>query len=115
LFYKQVMTKAGWSYYSVINLQYKGQVVAKRRGAEDVSADSLRTLQVMQMIAINSEKQAGDSLQTMLQDNDKNTVDSNMIQHSIQRDENGGAIVDSSRRPKPVEGNKTREQRRIRN
>ena len=88
LFYKKVMTKAGWNFYSIINLQYKNQVVAKRRGAEDVSADSLRTLQVMQMIATNSEKQASDSLQMIMQDNDKNTVDSSMIQHSMQRDEN---------------------------
>lgn len=88
LFYKKIMTKAGWNYYSIINLQYKNQVVAKRRGAEDFSADSLRTLQAMQMIAANAEKQASDSLQTIMQDNDRNTVDSNMIQHSIQRDEN---------------------------
>jgi len=100
LFYKNVMTKAGWNYYSIINLQYKNQVVAKRRGAEDFSADSLRTLQVMQMIATNAEKQASDSLQTMLQDNDKNTLDSSMIQHSIQRDENVGERADSSRESK---------------
>jgi len=101
LFYKQIMAKAGWNYYSVINLQYKNQVVAKRRGAEDVSADSLRTLQVMQMVAINAEKQASDSSQTIQQDNDRNTVDSNMIQHSIQRDEGGGGRVDSLQSPKP--------------
>lgn len=91
LFYKQVMTKSGWGYYSIINLQYTGQVVARKRGAEDVTADSIRTLQVMQMIATNAEKQASDSLQTMLQDNDKNTVDSSIIQHSIQRDENANS------------------------
>ncbi|MBK7308030.1 MAG: hypothetical protein IPI88_14010 [Chitinophagaceae bacterium] len=51
IFYKEVMVKAGWNSYSVINLQYKNQVVAKRKGAEDVAADSLRTLQIMKMIA----------------------------------------------------------------
>ncbi len=86
LFYKEIMVKAGWNHYSIINVQYKGQVVARRHGAEDVTADSLRTLQVMQMIAANAEKQASDSLQTMLQDNDKNGSDSSMIQQSIQRD-----------------------------
>ena len=86
LFYKEIMVKAGWNHYSVINVQYKGQVVARRHGAEDVTADSLRTLQVMQMIAVNAEKQASDSLQTMVQDNDKTGVDSSMIQQSIQRD-----------------------------
>ena len=88
LFYKEVMVKAGWNKYSVINLQYKNQVVAKRKGADDVKADSLRTLQLMQLIAVNAEKQAGDSLQTMQQDNEKNGADSIMIQQSIQREDN---------------------------
>ena len=30
LFYKEIMVKAGWDNYSVINVQYKNQVVAKR-------------------------------------------------------------------------------------
>ncbi len=88
LFYKEVMAKAGWNNYSVINLQYKNQVVAKRKGADDVKADSLRTLQLMQLIAINAEKQAGDSLQSMQQDNEKNGADSMMIQQSMQREDN---------------------------
>ncbi|HMD00723.1 MAG TPA: hypothetical protein VKH37_11245, partial [Ferruginibacter sp.] len=91
LFYKKVMPTAGWNYYSVINLQYKGQVVAKKRGAEDVSADSLRTLQVMQMIALQAQQQASDSLQTMIPDNEHNSVDSTMIQQSMQRDEGNEA------------------------
>ncbi|GAB2827857.1 cell division protein FtsQ/DivIB [Ferruginibacter profundus] len=88
LFYKQVMVKGGWSKYSVINVQYKGQVVARRRGAEDKTADSVRTLQIMQIIAANAAQQAEDSLQTILQDNNNNTADSSMIQQSIQREDN---------------------------
>jgi cell division protein FtsQ len=88
LFYNKVMSKVGWNYYSTINLQFKGQIVAKKRGAEDISADSLRTTQAMQLIAANAEKLASDSLQTIMQDSDKNTVDTSMIQHSIQREEN---------------------------
>lgn len=88
LFYKKVMVKAGWNNYSVINLQYKNEVVAKRRGAEDVTADSMRTLLLMQMIVNNAEKQAGDSLQNHMQDNDNTAPDSSMIERSIQRDEN---------------------------
>jgi cell division protein FtsQ len=88
LFYKEIMVKAGWDNYSVINLQYKNQVVAKRKGAEDIAADSLRTLQIMQMIAERAQREASDSLQTIQQDNKTNTVDSTMIQQSIQRDEN---------------------------
>ncbi|MEJ7627685.1 MAG: hypothetical protein WKF35_12535 [Ferruginibacter sp.] len=89
LFYKNIQLKTGWSRYSVINLQYKGQVVGKIRGADDVSADSLRTVQLMMMIAANTEKMAGDSLKTFIQDSDKNTADSSMIKQSIQRDETG--------------------------
>jgi cell division protein FtsQ len=88
LFYKNVMVKAGWNNYSVINVQYKNQVIAKRKGAEDVAADSLRTLQIMQVLAANAEKQAADSLQNKVLETDNNAPDSTMIQQSIQRDEN---------------------------
>jgi cell division protein FtsQ len=95
LFYKEVMVKAGWNNYSVINVQYKNQVVAKRKGAEDVAADSLRTLQIMKFIAERAQQQAEDSLQQIIQpDNIRNTADSTMIQQSIQRDgsEESGAV-----------------------
>ncbi len=89
LFYKEIMVKAGWNNYSVINVQYKNQVVAKRKGAEDFTADSLRTLQMMQLIAARTQQLANDSLQQIIQlDNNRNTVDSTMIQQSIQRDDN---------------------------
>jgi hypothetical protein len=88
LFYKEVMVKSGWSKYSVINVQYKDQLVAKRRGAEDKTADSVRTLQIMQLIAASAAKQAEDSLQMIIPDNNNNTADSSMIQQSIQREDN---------------------------
>ena len=102
LFYKEIMVKAGWNNYSVINVQYKNQVVAKKKGAEDILADSIRTLQIMQMIVDRALKQANDSLQIMQQDNDRNTVDSNMIQQSIERDD---SVQPSNtfEKPKPQE------------
>ncbi|MBK6829168.1 MAG: hypothetical protein IPG86_20995 [Chitinophagaceae bacterium] len=72
--------KMGWSRYSIINLQYKNQVVAKIRGADDVSADSLRTRQMMEIIAANAAKYAEDSTLNFKQDDRKNN-DSSMIQH----------------------------------
>lgn len=87
LFYKKVISTTGWNRYSVINLQYRNQVVAKIKGAEDKSADSLRTLQIMQLIAERAARQAADSVQTFIQDSEKNTVDSTLIQQSIERDE----------------------------
>jgi cell division protein FtsQ len=89
LFYQEIMVKAGWNNYSVINVQYRNQVVAKIKGAEDIAADSLRTLQIMQMIVETAQREAEDSLKNIIQqDNDRNTVDSTMIQQSIQRDDN---------------------------
>ena len=87
MFYRQVMVKAGWNKYSAINVQYNGQVVAKRKGAEDKSSDSLRTLQLMQAIAENTERQSNDSLHMIAQDNENNTTDADLVQHSIQRDD----------------------------
>ena len=100
LFYKEIMVKAGWNNYSVINVQYKNQVVAKRKGTEDIMADSLRTLQIMQMIVERALKQTNDSLQIIQQDNDRNTVDSSMIQQSIQRDESAQPSY-TFEKPKP--------------
>jgi cell division protein FtsQ len=88
LFYKNILIKTGWSKYSVINVQYKNQVVAKLRGQEDKTADSVRTLQLMQLIADNAARMAEDSVQSIRQDNSTNTADSTMIQQSIQREDN---------------------------
>ncbi len=87
VFYKEVMLKAGWNRYSEINVQYNNQVVAKRKGAEEVKADSLRTLQLMKMIAENAERMAGDSLQAIIPDNEHNTTNNSIIQQSIERDD----------------------------
>jgi hypothetical protein len=61
-FYKQVEIKVGWNKYSKINIQYKGQVVAVKRGAEDIIEDSLRAKQIMQTIVANAQKAANDSI-----------------------------------------------------
>lgn len=100
LFYQQVMVKAGWNKYSEINVQYNGQIVAKRKGAEDKSADSLRTLQLMQAIAENAERQASDSLQMIAQDNENNSTNINLVQESMERDDAAG--VESASKSLPV-------------
>lgn len=97
LFYKNILRHSGLSYYSVINLQYKGQVVAKRRGAEDITADSIRTLQIMDLIAQQAATQSADSVRIFTDDNNNNTADSTMVLQSIQRDENDNEpIVDNA-------------------
>lgn len=100
LFYKEVMVKAGWSAYSVISVQYKNQVVAKKRGTEDIAADAQRALQIMQMLAERTRQQANDSLQMIQQDNERNTVDSTMIQQSIEREESAQPSY-TFEKPKP--------------
>lgn len=64
-FYKQVATKVGWNTYSKINVQYKGQIVAVKRGTEDVVQDLLRAKQIMENIAANAQRQASDSIKNI--------------------------------------------------
>ncbi len=87
LFYREVVPKAGWNYYSRISVQYKGQVVGSRRGAADIAADSLRTVQLLQLLALDAERRASDSSLHFLQDGPGNTADSSIIQQSIQRED----------------------------
>ncbi len=99
LFYKNIIRSSGLSYYSVINLQYKGQVVAKRRGSEDITADSLRTLQIMNLIAAQAATQSADSVRIFTDDNTNNTADSTMVLQSIQRDDNDNDPVVENEKP----------------
>ncbi len=101
VFYKKVMSKTGWDKYSVVNVQYANQLVARRKDAEDKTVDSLKTLQLMQVMATAAEQQANDSLQMISQDNEHNTTDVNLIQQSIQRDDNG-ENPDASETIKPL-------------
>ncbi len=89
LFYKDVITQAGWNRYSVINLQYKNQVVASIRGKEDVVADSLKTMQLIKFIAEDAARRSADSSQLFLPETDKRAADSSLVQQSIERDEEG--------------------------
>jgi hypothetical protein len=61
IFYKEVGSRVGWNTYSKINVQYKGQVVAVKRGTEDIILDLLRTKQLMENIVNNAQKQSADS------------------------------------------------------
>jgi cell division protein FtsQ len=90
LFYRQVVHKAGLNYYSRVDLQYNGQVVATRRGAADITADSLRTVELLAQLALRAEQNAGDSAQTFVQDAPANTTDSSSVQQSVQRDDEPG-------------------------
>lgn len=101
LFYKKVMLQMGWSKYSIINLQYKNQVVAKIRGKDDVSSDSLRTIQMMDIIAANAARWTEDSIHAVMQEERKEN-DSSMIQQSLERDD-AAYSPDTNEEPKPQE------------
>jgi len=65
-FYKQVLTKIGWSHYSVIDVQYNGQVVGVRRGANEIKMDSLRSIQIMKALIEEAQKHTNDSTNIQL-------------------------------------------------
>jgi cell division protein FtsQ len=102
LFYQKVITKTGWNYYSTIGLQYKDQVIAKRKGAEDRATDSLRTLQLMQTMAANAKKLSEDSSQITINDNSNNVMDARSIQRSSERDDAGDDADTAATEPNPV-------------
>ena len=61
VFYKNVQSKVGWNKYAAINVSYKDQVVAVKRGAGDIKLDSLKTIQLIKILVANAQKQANDS------------------------------------------------------
>jgi cell division protein FtsQ len=61
-FYKQVWSKTGFEKYSVIDVQYQGQVVAVRRGEEVARPDSVAAMQQYAAGLANMRKVVHDSL-----------------------------------------------------
>lgn len=96
LFYKKAMTKVGFQKYSQIDLQYKDQIVAKIRTREEIKADSLRTIQMMKLIAEYTEKMAEDTslVPSAKSEDTKLSPDINEILKSVQRDEEPEAVVE---------------------
>lgn len=76
-FYKQVLTKIGWTHYSAIDVQYKGQVVGVRRGANEIKMDSLRSVQIMKALIEDAQKHTNDSTNIQLdQPSDDDNINS---------------------------------------
>ena len=65
-FYKQVQAKVGWNTYSVVDVQFKNQVVAVKRDAAEIRSDSLRTVQIMKSIIAEARKNIEDSTKIQL-------------------------------------------------
>ena len=87
LFYKKVISRKGLAKYKKIDVQYNGQVVATIRDAADIAADSIRTMELVSMMADMTAKKAGDTTHSIIADNDRNSVDVSLINQSFQREE----------------------------
>ncbi len=87
-FYKQVLTKLGWSHYSSISVEFKGQVVAVRRGAEEIKMDSLRSVQIMKNLIEDAQKHINDSTSIQLeQTNDDDNINASHENKNIPSEE----------------------------
>lgn len=69
-FYKEVQVYAGWNKYAVIDLQFKGQIVAERRNASEIKADSLAAIRIMKSIIENAQRDSNDSTRIQMPEKD---------------------------------------------
>lgn len=65
-FYEKVLMPLGWHKYSVIDVQYKGQVVALRKDAQEYRADSLKSVRIMKKLIEELEKKLRDTSNVQL-------------------------------------------------
>jgi hypothetical protein len=90
LFYEKVIPIRGWNAYQKVNLQFKDQIVASIKGREETVADSMKTINMLKAMADMAQRMSGDTSQSMVQDNAKNTTDVNLILESFARDDMPG-------------------------
>lgn len=85
LFYKQVASKIGWNKYEEIDLRFDHQIVATRRDAAKIVADSLATMRNMARAVKEARRQEKiENIQMSVKDNN----DSAGIKNSSERDIN---------------------------
>ncbi len=106
-FYRQVLSKIGWSRYSSIDVQFKGQVVGVRRGADEIKMDSLRSIQIMKTMIAEAQIQTNDSTHVQLEqpDDDININVSREI--DIAPDEDSKTDKNNKNHEKPISENHT--------
>ena len=96
-FYRQVLSKKGWSQYSSVDVQFTGQVVGVRRGAGEIKMDSLRSVQIMKAIIADAQKHTNDSTNVQLeQPEDNNNINvSKEIENIPDEDVKGDVNADN--------------------
>ncbi len=90
-FYKQVETKIGWNKYSVLDLQFKNQVVGVVRDAAEIKSDSLKAVEIMKAIISEAEKNTNDSTKIQLPqppENDEKIIESPVATNISQQNNN---------------------------
>jgi cell division protein FtsQ len=72
-FYRQVLSKKGWSQYSSVDVQFTGQIIGVRRGAVEIKMDSLRSVQIMKAIIADAQKHINDTTNIQLEQPEDNS------------------------------------------
>ena len=65
-FYQKVEQNIGWNKYSVLDVRFKNQVIGVLRDAAEIKSDSLKTIEIMQKIISEAEKNSNDSTKIQL-------------------------------------------------
>ncbi len=65
-FYQQVQFYNGWNKYSVIDLQYNGQIVGVKRNQAEVKVDSLQSIMIMKNLIAQAQLQSDDTTSVQL-------------------------------------------------
>ncbi len=102
-FYKQVQTKVGWSKYSVIDVQFKNQVVAVNRDKAEIKSDSLRSVQIMKSIIDQAKKNSDDSTKIQLPQPTENNNDKISISPVVEDVPNETRVEDKIQEQKSSE------------
>jgi cell division protein FtsQ len=76
-FYEKVQTKLGWNKYSVLDVQFKDQVIGVNRNAAEIKSDSLRSVLIMKTLIAEAKRNSNDSTKIQLPAPSENNNDNN--------------------------------------
>jgi cell division protein FtsQ len=88
VFYRKVLVgNQAWDRYSSIDLRFNNQVVARRRDATDVLADSVAKEKIYQAIEAYARKLASDTLQALMNELGNSNEGNSIVLESFERNE----------------------------
>ena len=77
-FYQKVQTKLGWNKYSVVDVQFKDQVIGVNRNAAEIKSDSLRSVLIMKTLIAEAKRNSNDSTKIQLPAPENNNDNDNI-------------------------------------